>query len=83
MSTQTVTATEANRSFSRLLRAVRNGARIEVTAYGEVVAVLAAPEVSLEERTRRAAAFRALRRHLESVTPVTVGPWNRDDLNQR
>src|SRR4029079_10499559 len=44
MKTSAVTATEANRSFSKLLRAVQRGERIEITSHGRTVAVLAPAE---------------------------------------
>lgn len=83
MKTQTMTATEANRSFSRLLDAVKRGARIAITSHGRTVAVVSPPESAAEERARRTAAFAELKRHLASVEHVTVGRWTRDDLNQR
>jgi len=81
--TQTVTATEANRSFSRLLAAVKRGERVEITSHGETVAVVSQPEADLVEKARRDAAYADLKRHLSSLKPVTVGRWTRDDLNAR
>ena len=83
MKIQTVTATEANRSFSRLLDAVKRGARIAITSHGRTVAVVSPPESAAEEKARRAAAYAELKRHWAGLRPVTVGPWTREDLNAR
>lgn len=83
MTVETMTATEANRSFSRLLDAVKRGKRIAITSHGRTIAVVSPPETAAEEKARRAAAYAELKRHWASLTPVTVGPWTRDDLNAR
>jgi prevent-host-death family protein len=82
----TVPAAEANRRFSKLLRAAREGARITITSHGEPVAELgpvsgAAAEEA--EQKRIAEAHHRLMEHLNSVTPVVVGPWTRDELYER
>ena len=72
---ETVTAAEANRSFSRLLRGVREGRRYVVTSHGKPVAQIipAAP-------TDREAARRALLDHLARQRPMNVPRWTRDEL---
>jgi len=72
-----VTAAEANRRFSRLLRQVREGHSYVVTAHGRPVAriVPAGPQVRTAESART-----ALLARLRSQPPVDVGPWTRDDL---
>ena len=52
MKTRTVTATEANRSFSKLLRAVEHGERVEITSHGRRVAVIAPVETKAARETR-------------------------------
>lgn len=52
MKTRTVTATEANRSFSKLLRAVERGDRVEITSHGRVVAIIAPAETEASRETR-------------------------------
>jgi prevent-host-death family protein len=83
MKSRTVTATEANRSFSRLLDAVRRGERVEITSHGRKLAVLSPAESDSDRDERRAAAYAELRRHWQTVKPVTVGSWTREDLNAR
>jgi prevent-host-death family protein len=75
----TVSAAEANRSFTKLLRAAREGATITITLRGEPVAELGPVSGAAEEK-RIAEAHHRLMEHLNSVTPVVVGPWTRDEL---
>ncbi len=82
----TVTAAEANRSFSKLLRAAKEGKRVTITSHGEPVAELGpigAAARHAAERERRKQAQEALMAHLEAQTPVVVGPWTRDELYER
>ncbi|MGH7022635.1 MAG: type II toxin-antitoxin system Phd/YefM family antitoxin [Caulobacteraceae bacterium] len=81
----TIPAAEANRSFSKLLRAVREGARVTITSHGEPVAELGPVGGSEEEREmlRRREAQSALVEHIKSVKPRVVGPWTRDELYER
>jgi prevent-host-death family protein len=84
--TLTVPAAEANRSFSKLLRAAREGARITITSHGEPVAEIGpvgSMAVEASEVERRRKAHDALVAHLRSVKPVVVGPWTRDELYER
>lgn len=84
--TKTVTATEANRSFSRLLREVERGERIEITSHGRRVAVLEPARDEEDERAarkRRLAALEALKKRWATQKRVTVGPWTREDLYER
>jgi prevent-host-death family protein len=52
MKTRTVTATEANRSFSKLLRAVERGERVEISSHGRIVAIMAPAETPASRETR-------------------------------
>jgi len=83
MKTQVVTATEANRSFSRLLDAVKRGERVEITSHGEKVAVLQPIESDETILARQKAALIELRKHWAERKPITIGPWTRDDLYSR
>jgi prevent-host-death family protein len=81
-----VPAAEANRSFSKLLRAARDGRRVIITSHGEPVAELTQiglSERDRAERARRDAAHQALVEHLGSVEIRVVGPWTREELYER
>lgn len=79
----TVGAAEANRSFSKLLRAARSGVRVTITAYGKPVAeLLPAAEDDVEQK-RRAEAFKKLQAHWVATKPALIGSWNREDLYDR
>lgn len=78
---ETVTAAEANRSFSRLLRGVRDGRSYVVTSHGRPVARLAPPDHGDETMLRfRKAAKRALLERLAKQPALNSGPWTRDEL---
>lgn len=74
---KTVTAAEANRDFSKLLRGVREGRSYVVTSHGKPVA-----RVAPVDRDDRAAdrAFALLIERLESQPAIDVGRWTRDEL---
>ena len=72
-----VSAADANRRFSELLRTVRRGRSVLVTSHGKPVARIV--PVTEHDRTRngaRSALFARL--HRERATKI--GPWTRDDL---
>jgi prevent-host-death family protein len=73
----TVSAAEANRGFSRLLREVRDGASYVVTSHGRPVAKIVSytPDDAAREEARK-----ALWDHLNSVKAVDMGPWTREEL---
>ena len=82
----TVSAAEANRSFSKLLRAAKAGARVTITSHGEPVAELGPVSMASRdaaERERRREALEGLRDHWRTVVPVVVGPWVREDLYEQ
>jgi prevent-host-death family protein len=74
---KTVSASNANRKFSELLRAVRAGQTYVVTAHGKPIAKLIPFEPREDPRTlAKAVLFKRLR-----AQPVTdIGPWSRDEL---
>ena len=75
-----ISAAEANRGFSRLLREVREGATYVVTAHGRPVArVVPYDTVSPEDRT---AAREALFARLRSQPAMDIGPWTREELHE-
>lgn len=75
-----VSAAEANRSFSHLLREVRGGASFIVTAHGKPVARIVPCEPA---DAARATARSALLQRLRNQPVTDIGPWKRDDLYER
>ena len=73
----TVSAAEANRSFSRLLRGVREGRRYVVTSHGRPIAQLTPPGATRDVAT---AARAALLQRLAQEPAVRVDRWTRDEL---
>jgi prevent-host-death family protein len=72
-----ISAAEANRRFSELLRTVKRGRSVVVTSHGRPVARIV--PVAEEERTAeraRAVLFARLR----TQRAVKAGPWTRDQL---
>jgi len=73
-----VSATDANRDFSRLLRNVRDGGSYVITSHGKPVAKLVPYDAERDARTAaREALFKRLRTQL--ATPP-IGRWTRDEL---
>ncbi len=77
---QTISAADANRSFSRILREVRDGQTYVVTAHGKPVARIVP---CTEADASRAAARAALMRRLAEQPVTDIGPWKRDELYDR
>jgi prevent-host-death family protein len=72
-----VSAADANRRFSELLRTVKKGGSVVVTSHGKPVAKISpVVEDDLAAEGARSALFTRLRR--ERV--VNVGRWTRDEL---
>ena len=74
---KSVSAADANRDFSKLLRAVREGGSFVITSHGKPVAKIV-PFVS--DDPVRDAAKEILMAHLRSQPAIDVGPWTRDEL---
>jgi prevent-host-death family protein len=72
-----VSAAEANRRFSRLLREVREGRSYVVTAHGRPVAKIV--PAGTDDRAK-AGARAALLDRLRAAPVVDVDRWNREDL---
>jgi prevent-host-death family protein len=77
---ETVSAAEANREFSKLLRGVREGNSYIVTSHGRPVAKLV-PVV--EDISRREDAKQKLLKRLRSQSALNAGKWTRDELYER
>lgn len=73
----TVTAAEANRKFSELLRKVREGRSYVVTSHGKPVAriVPAAGDDGVRARARE-----SLFARLSAQKTIKIGRWARDEL---
>ena len=73
-----VSAAEANRNFSQLLRNVRDGRSFVITSHGKPVAKLVPYDAERAARTAaRAALFTRLRTQ-RATAPI--GRWTRDEL---
>ena len=75
---RTVTASEANRQFSELLKEVRKGETFLVTSHGEPVAELRPPSEKTD--AEKQAGWRALLARLDTLEPMNLGGWTRDEL---
>lgn len=75
-----ISASDANRKFSQLLREVREGQSYVVTSHGRPVARIA--PVPADSR-RRNAAHTALLNRLRRQPVINIGRWNRDELYDR
>jgi len=83
MKISTVTASEANRSFSKLLRAVEQGEIVEITSHGRTVAQLKPIERDAPTREQRLAALDKLKKRWATQEFKVVGPWTREQLYER
>ena len=72
-----VSAAEANRQFSQLLREVREGETVVVTSHGTPVATILPAE---RDEPARDQAKQVLLARLLAQTVVDIGPWRRDEL---
>lgn len=74
---EAVSAADANRNFSSILRSVRKGHSFVITSHGRPVArIIPADELDDSASAARAAHFARLKR--QSVT--NIGSWTRDEL---
>jgi prevent-host-death family protein len=74
---KTVSAADANRRFSELLRTVKKGRSIVVTSHGKATAKLTP---ILEDEQAAKAARSALFARLRTQRAVNAGRWTRDEL---
>lgn len=70
-----ISAADANRKFSQLLREVREGRSYIVTSHGRPVA-----RISPIEEQSRSKAKAALLAHLKAQPVRNIGRWTRDEL---
>jgi prevent-host-death family protein len=76
---KTISAAEANRAFSRLLKDVRKGQSFTVTNHGEPIArIVPANAPGSEERAH---AKERLLKRLRSQRAMNSGPWSRDEAH--
>ncbi len=75
--TKNISAAEANRQFSRILREVSDGHSYVVTSHGRPVAKIVPFAESMK---RKEAAKARLLARLERQRVVDIGPWKRDEL---
>lgn len=74
-----VSAADANRRFSELLRRVRKGRSIIVTSHGKAVARII-PMTDRDNATHGARA--ALLERLRKQPVIDIGKWSREELYQ-
>lgn len=72
-----ISATEAKRIFSKLLRKVQEGQSYVLLSHGRAVARIQTCDVA---DTDRHAAFEGLLQRLTKQPAVDIGPWERDGL---
>jgi prevent-host-death family protein len=72
-----ISAAEANRQFSRLLRDVKTGQSYLVTSHGRPVARIAPVD---ERLTATSSARSSLLKRLRSERVLNIGRWKRDEL---
>ena len=75
-----VSAADANRSFSQILREVRDGASFVITAHGKPVARIVPFKQGSEARL---AARARLFERVDAQPTMNIGPWTRDELYER
>jgi len=75
---RTVTASEANQNFSKLLGEAEAGETITIERRGKAVAKLGPTEDDV--RARRIEAGRRMIALMETLPHRTVAPWTRDEL---
>jgi prevent-host-death family protein len=74
-----ISAAEASRNFSQVLREVREGRNYIVTSHGRTVARIA-PVQSKPGRVGDSPAWGRLLRRLRKQRVMNVGRWTRDEL---
>jgi prevent-host-death family protein len=75
-----VSAADANRGFTRILRDVREGQTYVVTSFGKPIARIVP---CAEGDAIREAARAALMQRLADQPVTDIGPWKRDELSDR
>ncbi len=83
---ETITAAEANRQFSRILGEVKDGASYIVTSHGKPVARIvpfSAAHDTDGPTPEQLEARRKLIERLKAQPIVDIGPWTREELYER
>lgn len=75
-----ISASDANRKFSQVLRGVKEGQTYVVTSHGRPVARIAPVPADSPHRN---AAHTALLNRLRRQPVINIGRWNRDELYDR
>jgi len=70
-----ISAAEANRKFSQVLREVREGLSFVVTSHGKPVARIEPIHDARSEKAKQ-----ALLRRLRAQRVLNIGRWSRDEL---
>lgn len=76
---KTISAADANRKFSQLLRDVREGRSYVVTSHGRPVARIE-PVLTKNSRSAAERAKASLLARLRRQPVIDIGPWTRDEL---
>jgi len=76
-----VTAAEANRDFSKLLKRVKEGDTVVITNHGTTIATLAPADA--DDLAARQKALDALVERLQNQPVKNIGKWTRDEANER
>jgi prevent-host-death family protein len=77
-----ISAADANRKFSQVLREVKEGRSFVVTSHGRPVARIA-PVEQKEGRIADSRGWKALMKRLRNQTIIDVGRWTREELYER
>ncbi|MGA0597127.1 type II toxin-antitoxin system Phd/YefM family antitoxin [Enterovirga sp. CN4-39] len=77
---RTVSAADASRHFSKILREVKDGETVVITSHGEPVAKLEPLADAEADKVRREEAWRDLLDHLRTRPALNLGKFNRDEL---
>ncbi len=77
---RTVSASEANQNFSRLLGEAEAGETITILRRGQSVAKLVPVIDEDAARAKRIAAAEDLVALMRTFEPVVIGPWTRQEL---
>jgi prevent-host-death family protein len=77
-----ISAADANRKFSRVLREVKEGRSFIVTSHGRPVARIA-PVERKEGQIGNSPGWKALMKRLQNQAVKDVGRWTREELYER
>jgi prevent-host-death family protein len=80
---RSITASDANRNFSEVLRQVEHGEAIAVTRHGKTVAHILPADNETKNRAARAQRLKAYLERAAQRPVIDIGPWTRDELYER